>query len=332
MDTGEYQMNLAQLSAIVADEAKAFAYVEALRWPDGPYCPHCGATDRIYVLEGVKDKKGRVRPGLKKCGHCRKQFTVRVGSIFEDSPIPLGKWILAIHLMCSSKKGISANQLKRELGVSYQTAWFLTHRVRLAMTQDPLRSLLGTGPDAIVEIDETYVGGKPKNNKHRNKTAAAGKKVAVMTLIDRAGDARQFVVPNTRKATLEAIAKPIVDKSATIMTDAHLSYEDLGEHFHAHHAVDHSRHYVRSVILHTNFAESYHSLLKRGIIGTFHHVSERHLHRYLKEFEFRWNSRKSTDGERTEAAIFATGGKRLTLRPLKATPKGTIAQMFPASA
>lgn len=324
-------MNLAQLAAIVADEAKAFAYVEAQRWPDGPTCPHCGACDRIYVLDGVKDKKGRVRHGLKKCGHCRKQFTVRVGSIFEDSPIPLGKWILATHLMCSSKKGISANQLKRELGVSYQTAWFLTHRVRLAMTQDPLRSLLGQG-GGIVEIDETYVGGKPKNNLHRNKTRAAGKKVAVMTLIDREGDARQFVVPNTRKATLEAIAKPIVDKSATIMTDAYLSYEDLDQHFHAHHMVDHSRHFVRSVILHTNFAESYHSLLKRGIIGTFHHISEKHLPRYLKEFEFRWNSRHAGDGERTAAAIKATEGKRLTYRPLKATPTGTIAQMFPAKA
>lgn len=324
-------MNLAQLSAIIADEAKAFEFVEAQRWPDGPFCPHCGATDRIYVLAGVKDKKGRVRHGLKKCGDCRKQFTVRVGSIFEDSPIPLGKWILAIHLMCSSKKGISANQLKRELGVSYQTAWFLTHRVRLAMTQDPLKSLLGQD-GGIVEIDETYVGGQPKNNLHRNKTKAAGKKVAVMTLIDRDGDARQFVVPDTGKRTLQAIAKPLVDKSAVIITDGHLGYAGLDQHFQAHHSVDHSKHFVRSVILHTNFAESYHSLLKRGIIGSFHHVSEKHLHRYLKEFEFRWNSRKITDGERTEAAIRATEGKRLTYRPLKATKPGTLAPLFPANA
>ncbi len=252
-------MNLVQLSAIVSDEAKAFEYVESLRWPDGPICPHCGAMDRINRLKGVKDKKGRVRPGLWKCYHCRSQFTVRKGSIFEDSPIPLGKWVLAIHLICSSKKGISANQLKRELGVSYQTAWFLTHRVRLAMTTDPLRTMLGAN-NGVVELDETYVGGKKKNNLHRKRTKAAGKKVAVMTLVDRKGDAKTFVVPNTKKKTLQAVAKPIVDKSATIMTDAHLSYEGLDKYFHAHHTVDHAKEYVRAVIFHTNFAESYHSL------------------------------------------------------------------------
>ena len=234
-------MNLAELAAVVSDEAKAFELVERMRWPDGPYCPHCGAVDRIYELRGVKDKKGRERHGLKKCGHCRKQFTVRVGSIFEESPIPLGKWLLAIHLICSSKKGISSNQLKRELGISYQSAWFLTHRIRLAMTVDPLKSLLGTGPDAIVEIDETFVGGKPANNKHRNKTAAAGQKTIVMTLVDREGDVVGVVVPDTKKETLEAVAKPIIDRSATIMTDGNPSYANLDEYFHGHHAVDHDK-------------------------------------------------------------------------------------------
>jgi transposase-like protein len=175
-------MNLAELSVVVCDEAKAFELVERLRWPNGPVCPHCGAMDRIYALEGVKDKRGRQRHGLKKCGHCRKQFTVRVGSIFEASPIPLGKWLLAIHLMCSSKKGISSNQIRRELGVSYQTAWFLTHRIRLAMTVDPLKSLLGEG-GGIVEIDETFVGGRAGTNLHRNRTAEAGRKTIMMTLV-----------------------------------------------------------------------------------------------------------------------------------------------------
>ncbi len=296
-------MNLAQLSAIAADEDKAIEYVESLRWRDGVVCPHCGVVGRSYKLQGK-----RTRKGLRKCGakECRKQYTVRVGTIFEDSPIPLGKWILAIHMMCSSKKGISSNQLKRELGLSYQSAWFLTHRIREAMKVDPLRSLLGVG-GGTVEIDETYVGGKARNNLHRNRTHPAGKKTVVMTLV-----ARTAVVPNAKKKTLETVAKPIVDKSATIITDAHPSYDGLSQHFAAHHSVDHSKHYVRSVILHTNFAESYHSLLKRGIIGAFHHVSEKHLPRYLAEFEFRWNSRKDTDGERTEKAIMAVEGKRLT--------------------
>ena len=238
--------------------------------------------------------------------------------IFEDSPIPLGKWLLALHLMCSSKKGISSNQIKRELGVSYQTAWFLTHRIRFAMTVDPLKSMLGTGPDAVVEIDETFVGGKAANNMHRNKTEAAGRKTIVMTLVDRDGDAVGVVVPDTTKRTLEAVAKPIVDRSATIMTDGNPSYANLDDYFHGHHAVDHNKEFVRAVIIHTNFAESYHSLLKRGLIGAFHHVSAEHLHRYVDEFSFRWNSRTETDGERTERALRATNGKRLTYKPLVA--------------
>jgi transposase-like protein len=326
-------MNLAELSAVVSDESKAFEMIERLQWPKGPVCPHCQATDRISRLEGVRSKpskkhpQGEVRHGLWKCYHCRKQFTVRVGSIFEDSPIPLGKWILAIHLMCSSKKGISSNQLKRELGISYQTAWFLTHRIRMAMTVDPLKTLLG-GKNKVVEIDETFVGGKPQNNFHKTKTTAAGKKIAVMTLIDREGDARAVVVPNVQKKTLEAIAKPLVDRSTVIMTDAATSYQDLNRYFDEHFQIDHSKYFVRGKIFHTNFAESYHSLLKRGIIGTFHHISEKHLPRYLQEFDFRWNSRKVSDGARTEAAIKATAGKRLTYKPLKKARKGTLSQLF----
>jgi transposase-like protein len=259
--------------------------------------------------------KGSPFHGLWKCYACRKQFTVRVGSIFEDSAIPLGKWLIAIHRICSSKKGISSNQIKRELGVSYQTAWFLTQRIRFAMSVEPLKSLLGQG-GGIVEIDETFVGGKLDNNMHRNKTEAAGQKTIVMTLVDREGDAVGVIVPDTRRRTLESIAKPIVDRSATIMTDGNPSYANLDDYFHGHHAVDHNKEFVRAVIIHTNFAESYHSLLKRGLIGTFHHVSAEHLHRYVDEFSFRCNSRKETDGERTERAIPATAGKRLTYRPL----------------
>ena len=157
--------------------------------------------------------------------------------------------------MCSSKKGVSANQLSRELDISYKSAWFMCHRVREAMLQEPLAGMLGTGPDSIVELDETFVGGKKKNNRHANRTAAAGKKTAVMTLIDREGEVKTVVVPNVRKGTLQQIARPIVDQSATIMTDAHLSYEGLSEHFAGHHTVDHRKTFVRGVIMHTNFAE-----------------------------------------------------------------------------
>jgi hypothetical protein len=209
--------------------------------------------------------------------------------------------------MCSSKKGISSNQIKRELGISYEAAWFLTQRIRFAMTVDPLKSLLGKG-GGIVEIDETFVGGKISNNMHRNKTGAAGRKTIVMTLVDREGDAVGVVVPDTRKTTLEAVAKPIVDRSATIMTDGNPSYENLDEFFHGHHAVDHDKQFVRAVIIHTNFAESYHSLLKRSLFGAFHHISAQHLHRYIDEFSFRWNTRKESDGERTDRAIRAAEG------------------------
>lgn len=300
-------MNLAELAAIVADENKAIAMVEAQVWPNGPVCPHCGGTERIYKLEGKT-----TRPGLRKCGQCRKPFTVRMGTIFEDSHLPLGKWLLAIHLMCSSKKGISANQLKRELGINYKSAWFVCHRVREAMKQEPLKSKLGSG-GGIVEIDETWIGGKVQNNRHSAKTGTAGKKTIVMTLIERAGEVRTVIVPDTKRRTLYPLAQPIVDRSAVIMTDANRTYRILGEYFAAHNSVDHNKEYVRGII-HTNFAESYHSLLKRGLLGAFHHVSQKHLPRYLAEFQFRWNSRKETDGERTIAAIKGTAGKRLMYR------------------
>jgi len=220
-------------------EAKAIGLVEQLRWPNEAICPHCRMEGRGRKLPPQRTKPSKRHPGGKpvlglwKCYACRRQFTVRVGSIFEDSPIPLGKWLLAIHLMCSSKKGISSNQVKRELGLSYEAAWFLTHRIRFAMTVDPLKSLLVKG-GGIVETDETFVGGKVANNMHRNKTVAAGQKTIVMTLVDREGDAVGVVVPNTKKGTLEAVAKPIIDKSATIITDGNPSYNNLDHSFRGH--------------------------------------------------------------------------------------------------
>jgi transposase-like protein len=310
-------MNLLEISAVAADESEAFALVEQIVWPHGPVCPHCenkAETGKpIYTLDGVKDKRGRVRYGLKKCGACRKQFTVRVGTIFEDSHIPLGKWLLAIHQMCSSKKGMSAKQLQRELGITYKSAWFMCHRIRLAMTQQPLRGMLGEGPvNTVVEIDETYVGGSERNNKHKDYQAKP--KAVVMTLIERGGYVRTFPVPNAKRGSLVPVALMNIAATAHIVTDQNAAYRFRPGSFVSHSVINKAKEgYVRGLI-HTNFAESYHSLLKRGIFGTFHHVSQKHLPRYLREFEFRWNTRTFTDGERTEKAVRDALGKRLTYK------------------
>lgn len=323
MDT----LTLSQAARFLNDEAAAQQALADLRWPNGSVsCPldvtdketgevsACGGQ-KVYEVSYKTTARGKetVRKQWK-CAKCRQKFSVTSKSIFEGAHIPVGKWIYAIFRMCSAKKGVSANELARELEVTVKSAWFMCHRVREAMLQEPLAGLLGTGPDAIVELDETYVGGKKKNNRHANRTAAAGRKTAVMTLIDREGDVKTVKVPNVRKGTLQTIAKPIVDKSATIITDAHLSYEGLGEHFAGHHTVDHSKTFVRGVIMHTNFAESYHSLLKRGVIGTFHHISDKHIPRYLAEFDRRWNTRKDRDGERAVSVLSTAFGKRLTYK------------------
>ncbi|OSZ71953.1 hypothetical protein CAP39_00765 [Sphingomonas sp. IBVSS1] len=309
---------ITDIARFLTDEAAAQQALADLRWPGGNViCPldGCEGGKKVYEVAYTATAKGK--PTVRKqwkCGACRRKFSVTSKSIFEGAHIPVGKWIYAIFLMCSSKKGVSANQLSRELDISYKSAWFMCHRVREAMLQEPLAGMLGKGPDAIVELDETYVGGKKKNNRHANRTAAAGRKIAVMTLIDREGDVKTVKVPDTRKDTLQALARPIVDRSANIVTDAHLSYTGLDEHFHSHHTVDHSKTFVRGVIFHTNFAESYHSLLKRGIIGAFHHVSDKHLPRYLAEFDRRWNTRKERDGVRAVDVISTAFGKRLTYK------------------
>ncbi|MGF1610235.1 MAG: IS1595 family transposase [Kiloniellales bacterium] len=305
-------MKAVQISRLLANEAKAIEYVESLIWPEGPHCYHCGATDKLYRIKANPEK--RIRHGLWKCGHCRKQFTVRMGTIFEDSKIPMGVWLWIVFHMCTAKKGISACEIQRQTGLSYKAAWFACHRIRLAMTKEPLLTKLGTG-GGIVEADETFIGGKKKNNKHRRKPGSkACEKIAVLTLVDREGEARTFKIPDTKKGTLQGIISPNVDKSAVIMTDENPSYVGLDDRHKAHHAVNHSETFVRAVIIHTNFAESYHALLKRSIIGTHHHLSEKHLHRYLREREFHWNRRKATDGERTVDAIQGAKGKRLIYR------------------
>ena len=301
------------------DEAAAFAALERIVWPNGPTCPKCGAVDRIRPLEGVKDKKGRVRLGLKKCYHCRQQFTVRVGTIFERSHVPLHIWLQAAHLICSSKKGISSNQLHRVLGVTLKTAWFMSHRLREAMREGKVPGALG-GKNQIVEADETYIGGKEKN-KHANKRLRRGRgavgKEAAFSLVERGGRVRSFHVPKANAKTLKPILKAQIDGRSRLMTDEASVYGPLGRDFAEHGTVKHSiGEYVRGDI-HTNTVENYFSIFKRGITGVYHHVSQQHLKRYLAEFDFRYNERAGLgveDQDRTVKALAGIVGKRLLYR------------------
>ena len=295
-------MTLAQVGRLTEEEARQ--YLESIRWPDGPICPHCGCYGNSYKLNGKAH-----RPGLYKCGDCRQQFTVTVGTVMHRSKIGLRKWVLAFHLMCSSKKGISALQLQRNLGLgSYKTAWHMAHRIRLAMREEPLAGMLrGT-----VETDETYVGGKSREGR---RGRGSERKTPVLALVERGGRAVSHPVQRVRARELKGAIREMVAPSARIVTDDFASYRGIGREFSGGHGV--VRHsvgeYVRGDV-HTNTVESYFAILKRGVHGTFHHVSKRHLPRYCDEFDFRWNHRKTNDGERTEAAVRGSGAKRLTYR------------------
>lgn len=291
---------------IFATEEAARAHLEAIRWPDGPVCPHCGGVDNSAKLEGKS-----TRPGLYKCRDCRKPFSVTVGTVFERSHVPLNKWLFAAHLMCASKKGVSAHQLHRMLGVNYRTAWFMAHRIREAM-RDGNPGLMGGGGNAVVEIDETYVGGKAKNRKHRVPA-----KEAVVALVERSGKVRSFHVANVTAKTLRPVIKQHVAQSAYVMTDESPVYPATVAG-RAHGTVNHSvEEYVRGHFWHTNTVEGYFSILKRGLTGIYHHVSPAHLHRYAAEFDFRFNEREAlgvNDKERTAKALKGIAGKRLTYR------------------
>jgi transposase-like protein len=284
------------------NEDSAREHLEALRWPDGAECPHCGLINATK-LEGTHH-----RPGLYQCNSCREQFTVTVGTVFERSKIGLHKWLLATHLLCASKKGMSAAQIQRMLGVTYKTAWFMMHRIREAMKTDNSGPLGGEGQ--TVEADETYVGGKAKNHVW----AAIPKKQIVVSLVERDGRARSYHVANIHGGTIRPLLYSNVDRSSSLMTDKGRFYVSPGREFAGHGSVDHKRQeYVRGEH-HTNTVEGFFSILKRGVIGTYHHWSECHMHRYLAEFDFRYSHKNANDFERSEICLKNIARKRLTYR------------------
>ncbi len=285
----------------------ARCYLEAIRWPDGPYCPRCGVFDGVRRLGG---KAGAA--GLLHCRTCRKKFTITVGTLFERSHIPLHKWLLATHLMSASKKGMSAHQMHRMLGVTYKTAWFMAHRIREAM-RDANPDPVG-GQNKVVEADETYIGGKAKNRAF----GPPPKKEAVFALVEREGKVHSFHVPAVNAKTLRPILVTHADRDSYLMTDEAGAYVRVGREYSGHGTVNHSiNEYVRGGFWYTNTVENYFSILKRGITGVYQHVSQQHLKRYLGEFDFRYNEREGlgiTDDDRAAKALKGITGKRLTYR------------------
>jgi transposase-like protein len=297
-------MNLSDLSKLTEDQAREM--LERILWPNGPVCPHCGCPEGHTKFQGQKHRKG-----VYKCNSgCGEQFTVTVNSVMENSHISIRHWLMAFAILCSSKKGVSALQLQRQLGLgSYRSAWHLAHRIRHAMTQEPLAGLL----KGHVEADETYVGGRPRpGNNQQRKTGRGTKKTPVMVLVERDGRARARVIERVDASTLKGAIRENVDRESMILTDDWAAYRGIGREFrYGHFTVNHSAGEYARGGAHTNTAESYFALLKRGITGSFHHVSTKHLPRYCDEFSFRWNYRKEKDETRTAKAIQGSLGKRL---------------------
>ena len=289
------------------DEEAAFAFVEARVWPQGPVCPRCKGGDRIGKLKGSS-----TRMGVYKCYACRKPFTVKVGTVFESSHVALHLWLQAMHLMCASKKGISANQLHRTLGVTLKSAWFMEHRIRLAMASGDLLPPMG-GEGATVEVDETYIGRKPGQEKKRGYQH----KHAVLTLVERSGQARSFHIDRTNAKTIRPIVEANVARETRLMTDEAGQYPAVAEGFAEHGVVRHQAGEYGRGDTHTNTVEGFYSVFKRGMKGIYQHCSEKHLHRYLAEFDFRYNNRVKLgvdDTARAARALSGIVGKRLTYR------------------
>jgi transposase-like protein len=306
------------------DEAAAFEALESILWPNGPTCPHCGATDRINRLANQRSKPSKKHPegierhGLWKCYHCRQQFTVRKGTVFEASHLKLHQWFQCAYLICSSKKGVSSNQLARTLGVTVKTAWFASHRIREAM-KDTDTGPLGGGMKAV-EADETFIG----NKKGWKRSRGVGHKMAVMSLVERGGPVRSTVLDSVTRTDVERIIRKNVKRDSRLMTDTAPYYKRSNLGTDEHEMVNHyANEYVRGDA-YTNTLEGYFSIFKRGMKGVYQHCAEHHLHRYLAEFDFRYNNRIALgvgDMVRTTRALTGARGRRLTYRDSSAWQK-----------
>jgi transposase-like protein len=305
------ELSLISLAQDYADDDKARELLEHLRWPDGAVCPHCqndGKAKPVSKLTPKAGSKSAVRMGVYFCGACRKQFTVTVKTVFEGSHIPIGKWLMAWFIICSSKKSVSARQLHRMLKITYKSAWFMAHRIRYAMGDDP-NSLL----NGVVEVDETFVGGK---GEARFKLS---QKTPVVALIEQGGNMKARVVANVSQKNLGQVLGECINPEATLCTDEHYGYKRDGKKFAAHHTVVHSkkeytRHTLDGIAASVNHCESFFALLKRGVHGAWHSVSREHLQKYTNEFSFRWNTRKLSDGARFAVGLPQIEGKRLLYR------------------
>jgi transposase-like protein len=295
-------MNFNLTHPVFHDETKAREYLESLHWPEGPVCPRCES------MRATKVGGDTARPGLYMCNDCRRQFTVTVGTIFEDSKIPLSKWLLAFRLLNGGKKGISANELSRHLGITYKSAWFLAHRVREAM-KDGNPSPLG-GKGKTVEVDETFVGGK-KGNRASRKVAP---RKTVLSLVERGGKVRSFHIARIHANTIRGAIVTNIDRNSHLMSDDARFYWAIGREFASHGTTLHNLRQFAVGEKHSNTAENFFSIFKRGVIGTYHQLSEAHMHRYCYEFDFRYNTRNLTDAERTAEALKGARGKRLMYR------------------
>lgn len=301
---------------IFQDETKAREALEAVRWPEGPYCPHCGNSDQEKIAK-IEGKKQSHRPGLFYCNECKGQFTVTVGTVFEKSKVPLTKWWMAAHLMNSGKNGVSAHEIHRSIGVTYKTAWFMMHRLREAMSEVASAPMGGTG--GPVQADETYYGGTSKRAKGYVK--GFGGKSSVVALVEPAtGQARAFVMKGTSANQVsEILFTNVVRKATTLVTDESRLYTKAGTEYADHQTVLHTaKKYVNEAGFTTNHVENFFGVLKRGMRGTYTHCDEKHLQRYVAEFQFRYNNRSGlgvSDGERTAKALKGIEGKRLTYRP-----------------